>query len=147
MLTLTLWVNFILSSVFSPPAATFIHLLTCQTLPSTLFPSIPNLPPMWTGRSDLYLSGMNESQVWFKMPQLSSWIMMSCSGQCCSISVADFWKLAQHNRTIYRDQLKSMFTRAVLRMHQPMKTWLCRNPLTKSEKLYCLLLFPDIRGD
>lgn len=40
--------------------------------PPILSPSIhPFLPPMWTGRSDLYLSGMDESQVWFKCPNYS----------------------------------------------------------------------------
>lgn len=39
--------------------------------PSLSLPIHPSLPPRWTGRSDLYLSGMDESQVWFKCPNYS----------------------------------------------------------------------------
>lgn len=58
-----------------------VHILSSHTyyypsLPLSYSPILslsihPLLPPMWTGCSDLYLSGMDESQVWFKCPNYS----------------------------------------------------------------------------
>lgn len=63
---------------FSPLS---LHVISCPTYyhsspPLSHAPILslsihPYLPPMWTGRSDLYLSGMDESQVWFKCPNYS----------------------------------------------------------------------------
>lgn len=56
--------------VISSP--TYYHPSPPLSHPPILSPSIhPFLPPMRTGRSDLYLSGMDESQVWFKCPNYS----------------------------------------------------------------------------
>lgn len=57
--------------VCPPPAPTPIHLFSCHILPILLLSIHPFLPPKWTGRFDLYLSGMDESQVWFKCPNYS----------------------------------------------------------------------------
>ncbi len=70
-LTLLFIFHFLLSLyVISSPA--YSHPSPPLSHPPILSLSIhPSLPPMWMGRSDLYLSGMDESQVWFKCPNYS----------------------------------------------------------------------------
>lgn len=53
-------------------AALYSHLLLSVCPPHPIPPSLhPCLPPTWTDGSDLYLSGMDESQVRFKCPNYS----------------------------------------------------------------------------
>lgn len=107
-----LFIFHLLLSVRPPPLITSSHPLSNH----------PSLPPMWTGCSDLYLSGMDESQVWFKCPNYSPELWCPALGY-----VAPFlwllWKLAQHKRTIYRGQIKGTLTWAALPMQQEMESW------------------------
>ena len=64
---------------FLPP--TYHHPSLPLSHPPILSPSIhPFCPPRWTGHSDLYLSGMDESQVWFKCPNYSPELWRSALG-------------------------------------------------------------------
>ncbi len=73
MLTLTLLFIFHLSSLsLHVIVSTYHHPSFPLSHPPILSPSIHSLLlPMWTRHSDLYLSGMDESQVRFKCPNYS----------------------------------------------------------------------------
>lgn len=72
MLTLYLTIYFSSSALCLSTSPTNYHPSLPLSHPPILSLTIhPFLPPMWTDCSDLYLSGMDESQVWFKCPNYS----------------------------------------------------------------------------
>lgn len=61
-----------------------IHLLhVSSSHPFFIYPSLA--PPMWSGCSDLYLSGMDESQVQFKCPNYSPELWCPALGRLCGM--------------------------------------------------------------
>lgn len=60
-----------ISSSVCPPSTTTIYLFPLSSPPILSLTIQLSVSPMWTGHSDLYLSGMDESQVWFKCPNYS----------------------------------------------------------------------------
>lgn len=102
--------------------ASISSLVTSSPSSALYNPSLHSLDPRRTAYSDLYLSGMDESQVWFKCPNYSPELWCPALRPCCPVSVAPLWKLARITEPFTEARLRARPHERLSPCNQPMES-------------------------